>query len=538
MFKSESLKSPSLFPEDIFAKIPLDHPVRLINSVVDELDISSILSQYKGGGTTSYHPRMMIKVLFYAYFNNIYSSRKIERALTENIYFMWLSGNSLPDHRTINYFRGKRLKGQIHQLFADVVRLLQELQCVSLQVQYIDGTKIESASNRYSFVWRGSVEKNKVKLESKIQDVLTEIESQIKQDQSELAKEQCTKSIDSLALKEKVAQLNKHRAELSKPVTKQLKQLQEEYLPRLEKYELQLDTLGARNSYSKTDTDATFMRMKEDHMKNGQLKPAYNTQISTENQFITHYTIAQTSTDTTTLINHLETFEQTYAQQSKEVVADAGYGSEENYLYLLEREITPYVKFNYFHMEQKRAWKNNPFLQHNLYYNKLFDYILCPNGEKLPNIGSSTKYTTTGFASKINLYQASNCLECSLKEQCNKAKENRTVTMNHRLVQIKEHIRELLNSERGKYHRSKRPIEVEAVFGQLKSNNKFTRFTMRGLQMVEIEFGLMALAHNLRKLVTNKVKYSLKDHFKLKMVLHKLKIKHPKSKICSSCSKL
>lgn len=532
MFKSESLKSPSLFPEDIFTKIPLDHPVRLINSVVDELDISSILSQYKGGGTTSYHPRMMIKVLFYAYFNNIYSSRKIERALTENIYFMWLSGNSLPDHRTINYFRAKRLKGQIHQLFADVVRLLQELQYVSLQVQYIDGTKIESAANRYTFVWRGSVEKNKVKLETKIQNVLTEIDSQIKQDQSELTKEHCSKSIDSLELKEKVAQLNKHRSDLSKPTAKQLKQLEEEYLPRLEKYEEQLETLGSRNSYSKTDTDATFMRMKEDHMKNGQLKPAYNTQISTENQFITHYTIAQKSTDTTTLINHLETFEKTYAQQSKEIVADAGYGSEENYLYLLEKEITPYVKFNYFHMEQKRAWKNNPFLQHNLYYNRLFDYILCPNGEKLLNVGSRISYTTTGFASTVKLYQASNCLACPLKEQCNKAKENRTVSINHRLVHIKQNIRELLNSERGKYHRSKRPVEVEAVFGQLKSNNKFTRFTLKGLEMVEIEFGLMALAHNLRKLTKNKVKSTSKDSFTSKKLLHKQKIKQPKAKMC------
>lgn len=538
MFKSESLKSPSLFPEDIFSKIPLDHPVRLINAVVDELDISSILSQYKGGGTTSYHPRMMIKVLFYAYFNNIYSSRKIERALTENIYFMWLSGHSLPDHRTINYFRGKRLKGQIHQLFADVVRLLQELQCVSLQVQYIDGTKIESSSNRYTFVWRGSVEKNKAKLEAKIQDVLTEIESQIKQDQSELTKEHCCKSIDSLELKEKVTQLNKHRADLPKPTAKQLKQLKEEYLPRLEKYEQQLETLGIRNSYSKTDTDATFMRMKEDHMKNGQLKPAYNTQISTENQFITHYTIAQTSTDTTTLINHLETFEQMYAQQSKEVVADAGYGSEENYLYLLEREITPYVKFNYFHMEQKRVWKNNSFLQHNLYYNKLFDYILCPNGEKLTKIGSSTKYTTTGFASKIHLYQASNCLKCSLKKQCNKAAENRTVSMNHRLVQIKQHIRELLNSERGKYHRSKRPVEVEAVFGQLKSNNKFTRFTLRGLEMVEIEFGLMALAHNLRKLTNNRGKSTLKNNFYPKKETDKRKMTNYTSKIRFNCKNL
>lgn len=183
-------------------------------------------------------------------------------------------------------------------------------------------------------------------------------------------------------------------------------------------------------------------------------------------------------------------------------------------------------------MEKKRAWKNNPFLQHNLYYNKLFDYILCPNEKKLPNIGSRISYTTTGFASTVKLYQASNCLECPLKEQCNKAKEKRTVSINHLLVQIKQHIRELRNSKRGKYHRSKRPVEVEAVFGQLKSNNKFTRFTLRGLEMVEIEFGLMALAHNLRKLAKNKMKSTSKDSFTPKKEFCKRKIIHPRSKSC------
>ncbi|WP_165595579.1 transposase, partial [Myroides marinus] len=257
-----------------------------------------------------------------------------------------------------NNFRSLRLKDQIQQLFSDVVRLLQEMQYISLKVQYIDGTKIESASNRYTFVWRGSVEKNKTKLEVKIQSILNEIDSQIKQDHSELINPETSKPIDSKELAQKISALNK--ANLNKAEVKQLKQLQEDYLPRLEKYEKNLEVLGGRNSYSKTDTDATFMRMKEDHMKNGQLKPAYNTQISTENQFITHYTIGQKSTDTTTLINHLETFKQTYNTQSEEIVADAGYGSEENYVYLLNNNIVPYVKFNYFHMEQKRVWKNNP----------------------------------------------------------------------------------------------------------------------------------------------------------------------------------
>lgn len=196
-FKALPANSPVLFPENIFDKIPDNHAVRLVNEVVDNLNIDHILSQYKGGGTTSFHPRMMIKVLFYAYLNNIYSCRKIEKALQENIHFMWLSGNSLPDYRTINYFRGKRLKNHIQQLFADEVRMLHELQYVSLNVQYIDGTKIESAAGRYTFVWKGTVEKNKAKLEEKLQSVLSDIESQIKKDQSTLHKDQTAKAIDS-----------------------------------------------------------------------------------------------------------------------------------------------------------------------------------------------------------------------------------------------------------------------------------------------------------------------------------------------------
>lgn len=500
-FKALPSNSPSLFPEDIFAKIPSNHPVRLVNQVVDDLNLDHIIKLYKGGGTTSYHPRMLIKVLFYAYLSNIYSCRKIEKALQENIYFMWLSGNSTPDYRTINYFRGKRLKGVIQTLFGDIVRMLHELEYVSLKVQYIDGTKIESASGRYTFVWKKSVEKNKAKLEANIASVLADIDSQIKQDQSELNSDETPKPIDSSELKKKMDQLNANIQEKSKATQKQLKKLEEDYLPRLEKYEHQLEILGDRNSYSKTDQDAVFMRMKEDHMKNGQLKPAYNAQISTENQFITQYSIHQTTADTVTLASHLESFEHQYQTQSEEVVADAGYGSEQNYELMEGKGIVPYVKYNYFHMEQKRKQQSNPFLVQNLFYNAQEDFLVCPAGQKLTLWKQAERTSTNGYVSQVSIYRAQRCEGCPMRGQCHKAEGNRTIEINHRLNQLKAQAKERLLSDKGLYHRSKRPVEVEAVFGQLKSNNKFNRFTMRGLDKVDIEFALMAIAHNLRKWV-------------------------------------
>lgn len=499
-FKQLPLNCPSLFPQDIFEKIAVNHPVRLVNEVVDRLDIDHIIKQYKGGGTTSFHPRMMIKVLFYAYTTNVYSCRKIEKSLQENIHFMWLSGNSTPDYRTINYFRSKRLKAHIHNLFADVVRLLHELKYLSLDVQYIDGTKIESAANRYTFVWKGSVEKNKAKLETKINSVLNEIESQIKRDQSDMGKDETPRPIDSRELKNKLAALNEQLKDSNKAAGKQLKKLEEEHLTRLEKYETQLEILGDRNSYSKTDQDAVFMRLKDDHMQNGQLKPAYNTQISTEGQFITHYSIHQTAGDTTTLATHLNGFEQQYGKQSKEVIADAGYGSEENYEMMEQKQLDAYVKYNYFHKEQKRTQKQNPFLVQNLYYNESENFFVCPMGQKLEHVGKGKRKSTNGFISQVDYYEAKRCQGCPLRGMCHKNAGNKKIEINHKLNQYRAKAREMLTSERGLLHRSKRPIEVEAVFGQLKSNNKFSRFTLRKMDKVNIEFGLMSIGHNLRKL--------------------------------------
>lgn len=499
-FKQQTGAAPELFPVNIFDKISENHPCRLVNSVVDSLDISEIIQLYKGGGCSAYHPRMMLKVLFYGYLSNVYSCRKLAKALTENIHFMYLASNSTPDFRTINDFRGKILKDKIQNLFTEVVKMLVELGYVSLDIQYIDGTKIESKANRYTFVWRKNVERYLDKLETKIETILSNIEQSIQSDNQAINQEALPKKINSEELKAKLSELNSKLKSPTKQQTKELEKLQREHLPKLEKYEQDLTIMGKRNSYSKTDPDATFMRLKDDHMQNGQLKPAYNPQISTENQFITHASIHQLATDTTTLSSHLDGFEQAYGKQSKEVVADAGYGSAENYEMLDKKDIVGYVKYNNFHAEQKKKMRDNPFLVQNLFYNKEQDYYVCPMGQRMINVGVGKTKSTNGYESEITNYEAGRCTGCPLHTMCHKTNSNRRIQVNHKLNAYKEKAKELLNSEEGKYHRSKRSTEVEAVFGQLKSNNKFNRFTFVGLEKVTLEFLLMAIGHNLRKM--------------------------------------
>lgn len=499
VFKELTSNQNVLFPVSLSEKIPFNHPVRVIDQVVELLNIDCLLSKYKGGGSSSYHPRMMLKVLFYSYLCNIFSCRKIEKALHENIYFMWLSGNNTPDFRTINNFRGKRLKEDIKGLFTQIVLLLSDAGYVSLDVQYIDGTKIESAAGRYTFVWRGSVEKNKAKLEANIRQVLSDIDDHIEQDKEERSSEEVP-CIDSTMLRDKVQQLNKKLSSASKSKQKQLKKLQQDYLPRLENYEKQLEKLGERNSYSKTDEDATFMRMKEDHMKNGQLKPAYNVQISTENQFITHLGIYRRAGDTATLPALLDDFRSSYGKDPAVVVADAGYGSEENYEYMDNHSIEAYVKYSYFHKEQKRVWKKNAYSVDNLYYNKKEDYYVCVMGQHMVHLDTIYRKSDLGYLSTISRYRAINCQGCPVRGVCHRAEGNRIIEINHKLKAYKEKVRQRLLSEKGIYHRGKRCIEPEAVFAQIKWNNGWNRFTLRTLEKVNIEFTLLAIAHNIKKM--------------------------------------
>lgn len=510
--KSDNRKQNLLLPPSLDELVPENHMVRVVDAVIDRLDISDILSTYRGGGNSAFNPKMMLKVLVFAYLSNVYSSRRIEELLKRDIYFMWLAGMKRPDFRTINYYRGKRLKVGFDTVFTQVVRLLHEEGFVSLKVQYIDGTKIESVANKYTFVWRGSVEKYDARLKAKTEALLRQIEQNhaIEDKENpvpeELTAEEVTKRVERI--KEKVDADN-----LGKEERKALKQIETDSVPRMNRYKEQLETMGSRNSYSKTDPDATFMRMKEDAMLNGQLKPGYNVQISTENQFITNFGIYQRPTDTLTMISYLESFKARYGMQSEEIVADSGYGSEENYEYMFSNGMTPYVKYNMFHVEQRRGYRNNPFRVSNLFYNPDDDFYVCPMGQKLKFIRQEKRYTASGYQQTVSVYRAGRCEGCPLRGQCHKSKRDRQIEVNHTLDDYKARARELLTSEQGIKHRSNRPIEPEAVFGQIKECGRFRRLRLKGLTGAKIDFGLKALAHNLRKLAQAWAKSSFFDKF-------------------------
>lgn len=512
--KSDNRKQNLLLPPSLDELVPENHMVRVVDAVIDRLDISDILSTYRGGGNSAFNPKMMLKVLVFAYLSNVYSSRRIEDLLRRDIYFMWLAGMKRPDFRTINYYRGKRLKVGFNAVFTQVVKLLHEEGFVSLKVQYVDGTKIESVANKYTFVWRGSVEKYDARLKAKTEALLSQIEqshaieNQENPVSEELTAEEVAKRVERI--KEKVDADN-----LSKEDCKALKQIETDAVPRMNRYKEQLEAMGSRNSYSKTDPDATFMRMKEDAMLNGQLKPGYNVQISTEEQFITNFGIYQRPTDTLTMIGYLESFKNRYGMQSEEIVADSGYGSEENYEYMFRNGITPYVKYNMFHVEQRRGYRNNPFRVSNLFYNPDDDFYVCPMGQKMKFIRHEKRYTASGYQQTVSVYRASRCQGCPLRGQCHKSKRDRQIEVNHTLDDYKARARELLTSEHGLKHRSKRPIEPEAVFGQIKECGRFRRFRLKGLTGAKIDFGLKALANNLRKLAQAWAKSSFLNKFLL-----------------------
>ena len=499
-FKSDNQAQNLLLPPSYDELIPKTHRVRVVNTILDRIDISSLLSSYRGGGNSCFHPRTMLKILVYTYLNNIYSGRQIEKQLQENIPFIWIAGGIKPDFRTINYFRSKRLKDTFENIFTQVVMLLNTEGCISLDVQYIDGTKIESAANKYTFVWRGSIEKNQVRLKKKTHALLQKIEETEGLEATDVPPEELT----SDDFKQRIERI-KTKME-SKPTGKRernkIEKIKQENIAKMEEYDAKLETMGERNSYSKTDTDATFMRMKEDAMGNGQLKPAYNIQISTENQFITHYGIYQRPGDTATLISYLKSFNNRFNRNSAEIVADAGYGSEQNYEYMQQQGMIPYVKYNYFHKEQKRKAVSNIFHPNNLYYNQQGDFYICPMGQKMVCIGTTKGVSELGYISNSTKYRALRCEGCPLRGKCFKGKGNRIIEVNHNLKKHKQLARELLTSERGLYHRSMRPIEPEAVFGQIKAGHHFRRFYLRSLEKVSVEFGLVAMAHNLRKLAT------------------------------------
>lgn len=506
-FKHYNQQQTTLLPYSFDDLIAQKHPVRIVDQVVEALNIKPLLKAYSEEGNPAYHPKMLLKIMLYAYMTNIYSSRKIELAVRENINFMWLTGMTVVDHNTINRFRSNKLQESFKEIFKQVVLMLASEGLITLKQIYTDGTKIEAQANKYSFVWGKSIKTNKAKMLPQLEELWKYAQS-LSNDDGNNPEPPEFKEISKEVIEKTVAQIDAKLSgneNASSKAKAKLRYIKQNFIKNLEKYEEQEKILGQRNSYSKTDPDATFMRMKEDHMLNGQLKPGYNAQISTENQIIVNYTMHQNPTDTKTLKPHLENLKETFGEEVfqglEEITADAGYGSEQNYDYLEQSALTAYVKYNTFDKEQDKNYqkKHKTFSKENLYYNTEEDFYVCPTGQKMNKTHQSKRTTEAGYTQHLSHYQAQNCEGCPLRGQCFKAKGNRSIERNHNLERHKERTRELLLNEKGIQKRKQRTADVEPVFAQLKHNNGFRRFSLKGFKKVELEFGLMAIAHNLRK---------------------------------------
>lgn len=502
VFKPYDQQQILALPPALEELIPKGHPVRIVNEIINKLNIEPLLKAYHIRGSSSYHPQLLLKVLVYGYVTNIYSSRKLAAICRESIHFMWLSSMSYPDHNTINRFRGVRLKSALRSVFEDVVKLLAEEGLLSIEEVNTDGTKIEANANKYTFVWKKSIQTNKEKMKAQLTEIW-QYAQQIASDEDKMPEPPDFTTIDSEKVRATVDQLNEKLAgkdNVTKKVKAKLKYITKHYPENIAKYEQQEAILEERNSFSKTDHDATFMRMKEDHMKNGQLKPGYNVQISTSNQFIVNYTIHSNPTDTTTLTAHLTQHKISFGKMPKVLTADAGYGSEENYTLLEQNEVVAFVKYGMFDKEQHENYNSKyPFASNKLFYNQENDCYICPMGQQMNFIGTYTRETATGFKQTVKRYQARNCANCPLNGACHKSKGNRVIEINENLNRLKQRAFVLLNSAEGKERRKKRCFDVEPAFGNIKQNHNFRKFMLRGKEKVQIEWGLLAIAQNLRK---------------------------------------
>jgi len=504
VFKKDKHNQLMLLPPDIGSFIPDNHIVRTVDNVIDELKLSPLFDTYKGGGTSSYSPRMLLKVMTYGYIEKIYTSRTIAKALKENIYFMWLSGMSTPDFTTINNFRSKRLKESVDDVFSSVVEVMIKGGYIKAENLFIDGTKIEANANRYSYIWKKNVERHESMIKDRVKNLLSHIEELQKEEDAEygshnleeyegnLTAEQIEKVVEEI--NQKISKWGK-----SKTATSDVKKLKKE-VPKLKKYQKQKDMLGGRNSCSKTDKDATFFKMKEDHHGMSQLKPGYNVQIATENQFILGYGSYQKAADTSVFIPFMDRIKDQLKIPTKNVITDAGYGSEENYDYVVRNNIGNYIKYNNFDYEKTNEYMKRNFISDRFVYNQEKDQYQCPSGQVLDFAYIKKTKSENGYKSERIVYKSRCCEGCQYKEKCCKGLNNRTIEVSPRLIEFKNTARQNLESENGKKLRSQRGVDVESVFGQIKHNKQFRRFYLKGLNKVNTEWGIISIAHNIKKM--------------------------------------
>ncbi len=503
--------------------IPEDDSVRLLSQILEGLNYKKLYQAYSSKGRKpAVEPKIMFKILAYAYMNNIYSSRNIERACKRDINFMWLlEGKKPPDHSTIARFRKEYLADAMEDIFYQLVLHLHQIGEVNFENLFVDGTKIEANANRYTFVWKKAVNKNEtkmfVKLQSCIEDINTTYGTAFTITKETLL-DDIKNVLSYLEIKRQKEQIEfVHGIGKRKSKIQKLIEELQEYYKRQEKYNTHNRLFEGRNSYSKTDSDATFMHMKDDHMRNSQLKPAYNVQIGVEGEYVTGVGVFQNRSDSGTLIPFLEDMASHLKTWYQNLIADSGYESEENYLFLEKKEQTYYIKPTTYNKWKKRNFKKDISKRENMLYNPEKDEYTCHNGKQLKPTRIIHRTSVTGYRAEITEYECENCQDCPYKNKCTKAKGNRKMQVSKKFIEKRQKSYENIISEKGILLRVNRSIQVEGAFGVLKNDYKFNRFLTRGKHSVKNEFLLLCFAYNINKL------HSKIQNQKVGKLLHELK---------------
>ena len=498
-------------PLNLETIIPDNDSVRLLSQFVEAMDLTDLYSTYERINSVS--PRTLLKIVLYSYMNGNYSSRSMELNCKRDINFMFLlEGSPAPDHATFARFRSIHFAPCSKRILAEMSNALFDMGEISGETIFIDGTKIEASANKYTFVWKKAVTKNQAKLLQKLADFVAECELlyDIKIVYGNTIKIKHVKKLRKklYALKETENIVFVHGIGKRKtPLQKSIETL-ESYLNRLKKYNQQIHICAERNSYSKTDHDATFMRMKEDAMGNGQLKPAYNIQHGVDSEYITWIDISPHPTDTRTLIPFLKDMENHLGFKYSEVVADAGYESEENYLFIEENGQTAYIKPQNYEISKTRKYKKDISRRENMEYHADRDSYICLNGRELTVTNERRSKTTSGYVSVKTYYRSPDCTGCPYKTECIKGnncktpmeKRNKVLMVSKTMSQKRAEDLERITSEYGTMLRMNRSIQAEGSFADVKEDMNFRRYLYRGKANALAESILLAMGRNINKL--------------------------------------
>ena len=507
-------------PVDLEKIIEISDPIYTFNDLMNKIDLRKY---FVGKGNRMGRPRFdsikMLKIILFAFMDNGYASlRNIEKLCKTDIRFIWLlDGTEAPTHMTVSNFINDYLVDDIQNVFNDINKVIFEAENVDLNHVYIDGTKIEANANKYTWVWKKACITSRNRVFMYLTQLITEInQNDLMFNNVEIGiRDEYTVEYCEYILKQYTNLLSidtntfVHGSGKRKtPVQKHYEKL-EEYTERLKKYSTHIKTCGeTRNSYSKTDHDATFMRIKKDYMGNDQLLPAYNLQLGICDEYIAVLDVKQYASDMDCFVPLMERFKETYGFYPEYPVADAGYGSYNNYLYCEQTGMKKYMKFTMFKKETKdKKYRNDKFRAVNFKRNESGD-LICPNGRKFIYLYDKpvrgNKYGRTE-----EYYQCEDCSDCPYSEKCHKGTNNRTIRMNEELTSIHKEVIENLESTHGALLRMNRSIQSEGAYGVIKWDRAYKRARRRGLKSVIFEFTAICCGFNLYKYHLKKQKAML-----------------------------